>query len=163
MQAARNVAERPSIRAFWVIESPGTKRRTKPKFSLFFMIVLLAAGVVIINLTQRALIAQNALQIERLKGRLKEVTYQNEKLIMETASLKSPERIEKIAREELGMIPPNRLGFIQMPQGLEEPIKASKTAATLRQSLRKALRNLAVRLEDILISDSSQEAEAGIP
>ncbi len=163
MQTARKAAARPSIRAFWVIETPKAKRRSKPKFSLFFMIVLLAAGVVIVNLTQRALIAQNALQIERLKGKLKEVTYQNEKLIIETASLRSPERIEKIAREELGMSPPIQLGFIQMPEGLEKPLKPSQSNPSLKQSLRRAVRNLTIRLEDILISDNNQEAEAGIP
>lgn len=163
MQAARKAAERPSIRAFWVIESPRPKGRTKPRLSLFFMIVILAAAVVILNLTQRALIAQNALQIESLKGRLKEVTYLNEKLVMQTASLKSPERIETIAREELGMVSPQQLGFIQMPEGLQEPPRASKASATLGQNLQTVFRNLATRLEDILISDSTQEAEAGIP
>lgn len=164
MQAARKMpTARSSMRAFWVIENPQPRKSNKFRFSLFFMVVILAAGIVIVNLSQRALITENAMQIEELKDQLKAEKYRNEKLIIETESLKSPERIEQIAREKLGMISPSKLGFIKMPRESGENPTPPKNNPTLKQSMSKFIKRLTRKFEDALLSDATYEAEAGIP
>ncbi len=164
MQALRKTSiERSSMRAFWVIKNPTPRKSHKFKFSLFFMLVLLAAGVVIVNLSQKALITENAMRIEKLKDQLKAENYQNEKLIIETETLKSPERIEQIAREKLGMISPSQLEFIQMPTELGDNQGHPKEKITLKKSVSGFIKRLTGKLENALLSDSAYEAEAGIP
>ncbi len=162
MQAARKIAKTPSqpLRSFKVIENRRYGKFSSP-FVNFLLFSFILALFVMLNLSQRALIAQYALQMEKLKTTLHVEQIKNEKLLLQAMELKSPERIRKIACEELGMISPTEVSYITLPpemnlQGGREPF-ARGSPPSKESAILGRLCKLAGRLEKFL---RSPEAEA---
>jgi cell division protein FtsL len=65
----------------------------------------LFAGVGIVHVSARVLVVRTGYQLSELEGEQRALTRENDRLKLEMATLKNPSRLEKIAREELGMIP----------------------------------------------------------
>lgn len=95
-----------------------TRTRVKLKISSFAIFVLAAslmAGAVMINVTQQALIAQDAAQLEVLQSKLEKERTTYEKLKLEKIKQSSPQRVEALATSRLGMVKPDMVGYIVIP------------------------------------------------
>lgn len=95
-------------------------KSTHPKkislFKLFILLAIILSGMVMFNLSQKALIAQDGLRIQKLKGLLQLEKLRQEELILKSTKLKSSQRIERIALSELGMVAPTKIDYIVLPK-----------------------------------------------
>ncbi|MBI4743629.1 MAG: hypothetical protein HY776_02210 [Actinobacteria bacterium] len=117
MQAARkarvyspHIFEKPSFKI------AKRKHRSSNKtnyFSRFMVTLVMLTIAVTINISQHALIAQHAIRSDELKTVLQNEQVKNEKLQMQVDSMKSPERMKKIAIEKLGMVKPMEINYIK--------------------------------------------------
>lgn len=85
-------------------------------FGWFVFCVLLLAATVFFNLCQRVQIAQDVATEERLKIAIQQEELRQEKLVLQLVALKSPERIEKMALEKLGLVAPTEICYITLPE-----------------------------------------------
>ena len=69
------------------------------------LIGALFAGVGIVHVCARVFVVRTGYQLSELEAEHRALTRENDRLKLELATLKNPTRLEKIAREELGMIP----------------------------------------------------------
>jgi cell division protein FtsL len=65
----------------------------------------LFAGVGVVHVSARVLVVRTGYQLSELESEHRALTRENDRLKLELATLKNPSRLEKIAREELGMMP----------------------------------------------------------
>lgn len=89
-------------------------------FNLFTLCAALLTALVLLNLSQRALIAEDALKLEKLRGLFQTEKIRQERLFLRTKKLNSPERIEKIALFELGMVTPSKIHYIILPPRISQ-------------------------------------------
>ena len=88
--------------------SKGLIRRS-PARRLAPAAILGAIGVVAVIfaiLLEQVVLAQSAFELSRLRSELATVQARHERAMFEASRLESPERIERYAREELGMVEP---------------------------------------------------------
>lgn len=79
--------------------------KTKLVFRILFLIAFMAI-LSLFYIWSRVQIVQNGYDINALKNRQYHLLEANKKLQVELSTLKSPQRIEQIAREKLGMQSP---------------------------------------------------------
>ena len=65
----------------------------------------LFSAVGIVHVSSRVLVVRTGYQLSELEAEHRALTRENDRLKLELATLKNPSRLERIAREELGMIP----------------------------------------------------------
>lgn len=128
MQAAREIY--PEIALNW--PRPDTKvfqgERSRFEFNKFLFVVLVFGVAAFVHVYQQALVAQNGIEIARLKSAIKEDTSVNQNLKIERMILKSPSRLERLATVKLGMVRPTKVTYIKIPStGL-----AARSAPTLQ-------------------------------
>ena len=87
-------------------------------FGFFVLIAVMLAAGLIFNVSQRALIAQLALENKQLEDQLAKEQLKEQQLQVTKTELSSPYRIEKIAVEELGMIDTSEVDYLQIPAGI---------------------------------------------
>jgi cell division protein FtsL len=75
---------------------------------------LLFAAVGIVHVTSRVMVVDAGYRLSRLQQEGRELTQANDKLKLELATLKSPLRLEKLAREQLGMAPPSAAAVVNV-------------------------------------------------
>lgn len=75
---------------------------------ILFVIVVALAGFFILR---SGVAASNAYHLNQLKNQATKLEAENSRLHLEIAHLKSPERIQSIATNELGMILPDKFFF----------------------------------------------------
>jgi cell division protein FtsL len=78
-------------------------------FSLF-------AGVGILHVTSRVLVVDMGYRLSRAEAEGRSLTRENDRLKLELATLKNPARLEKLAREKLGMAMPSGSLVISVPK-----------------------------------------------
>jgi cell division protein FtsL len=78
-------------------------RRLAP---LTIMVGLCALAIVFGILLEQVVLAQSAFKLARVRTKVVEAESNHQELLLEAAKLESSRRIEKFAREELGMIEP---------------------------------------------------------
>ncbi|OJH34220.1 cell division protein FtsL [Cystobacter ferrugineus] len=66
----------------------------------------LFAGVGILHVTSRVLVVDMGYRLSRAEAEERALTRENDRLKLELATLKNPARLEKLAREKLGMSMP---------------------------------------------------------
>lgn len=66
----------------------------------------LFAGVGIVHVTSRVMVVSVGYRLSALETENQSLSRDNERLKLELATLKNPTRLEKIAKEQLGMGPP---------------------------------------------------------
>ena len=74
-----------------------------PRCSLF----ALFAGVGIIHVTSRVLVVDMGYRLSKAEAEERALIRENDRLKLELATLKNPARLEKLAREQLGMAMPS--------------------------------------------------------
>jgi cell division protein FtsL len=82
------------------------------RFSNFLVVVLFLGAMGFIHVYQQALIAQNGIDISRLAQDIKDETKAGKHLKIQQMLLQSPERVERLAKSELGMKKPEELRYI---------------------------------------------------
>jgi cell division protein FtsL len=109
-----------------------TPRQQTRLFTNFFFITLVIAFLVLVNVSQRALIAQNAIDIDLLKKLVENQKLLKENLTVIRAKLAAPERIEQIATHRLKMVKPVRVSYIKIKPVLSLAKKAEKKSPRSR-------------------------------
>lgn len=122
MQAAKKVAHKHTYkrqRSLRLVR-PRARKKSRRSFSFgnFLSLVIILAFVVMFNLSQRALIAQETLRLEQLKGIFDKEEVIREKLLLQTKNLRSPQRVETIATRKLAMIEPIQVRYIYLPENI---------------------------------------------
>lgn len=87
----------------------GDGRRVAP---LAILAGICALAIVFGVLLEQVVLAQSAFRLARIRHRLVQAEERHERLMLEIAGLESPDRIERFARERLGMVEP-RSGVLQ--------------------------------------------------
>lgn len=81
----------------------GILKHLLPPLMLFLFFA--AAGVV--HVTSRVMVVDAGYKLSRLQNEQRTLARENSKLRLELATLKSPGRLEQLARTKLGMAPPH--------------------------------------------------------
>lgn len=81
----------------------GDGRRVAP---LAVLAGICALAIVFGVLLEQVVLAQSAFRLARIRHRLVQAEERHERLMLQVAGLESPERIERFARERLGMVEP---------------------------------------------------------
>ena len=89
----------------------GEGRRVAP---LAILAGICALAIVFGVLLEQVVLAQSAFRLARIRHRLVQAEERHERLMLEVAGLESPERIDRYARERLGMLEPrsDQLEFV---------------------------------------------------
>ncbi|MDQ3263919.1 MAG: cell division protein FtsL [Myxococcota bacterium] len=72
----------------------------------FVVLAVAFVGVGVFHVTARVMVVEAGYRLSRLETENREMIRENDTLKLELATLKSPARMEKLAREQLGMTPP---------------------------------------------------------
>ncbi len=113
--------------------SKGLIRRS-PARRLAPAAILGAIGVVAVIfaiLLEQVILAQSAFELSRLRSNIATVQARHERAMFEASRLESPERIERYARDELGMIEPPLSEYVIVdvkaprPPGLAQSVRRS--------------------------------------
>ena len=95
--------QRPDLR----VVVPVRRRR---RYAALLMVVA-ALGVFGV-LTLNALAAESAFQAQRLEREVADLAVRYDELTAEVAALESPDRVQRIATEQLGMVPAEEPGYL---------------------------------------------------
>lgn len=91
------------------------KRAGGSVFTFLLLSSLILTSLALLNLSEKALVTQNTYRIERIKEALEAARFSQEKLETEITSLKTPERIQRVATDNLSMVTPTEITFISLP------------------------------------------------
>jgi cell division protein FtsB len=77
------------------------------------IVAVIALGAIVVGvLLEQVVLAQSAFKLEAINTRLSAAETKQEELLADMAQLESPGRIERYARERLGMIEPTSVEYI---------------------------------------------------
>jgi cell division protein FtsL len=76
--------------------------------------VLLLATVGVVHVTGRVLVVKMGYELSRLDATAAQLTHENDQLRLELATLKRPARLESIAKNQLGLVPPSAGAVIRL-------------------------------------------------
>ncbi len=82
------------------------------------LLFALFAGVGILHVTSRVLVVDMGYRLSKAESEERALTRENDRLKLELATLKNPARLEKLAREKLGMAMPAGPLVIALPAEL---------------------------------------------
>jgi len=111
--------------------APKPAARPRFAFNKIFIMLTIVALACFAHVSQRMLIAQNGIDIDRLKTQIKAEERTGQILSARATSLKSPARIERLA-QRLEMVKPDGVTFIEVPA--EPPGEALSDAGSARRS-----------------------------
>lgn len=98
-------------------DSAPRKKARNRKFllaALYFSVIVLISIFISVHIWQYVVMSEVKFSISRLKREKSELSKQTDFLIYQYESLISAERIEKAAREKLGMAPPDNVIYIHL-------------------------------------------------
>ncbi len=88
------------------------------------LLFALFAGVGILHVTSRVLVVDMGYRLSKAEAEERALTRENDRLKLELATLKNPARLEKLAREKLGMSMPAGGVVISLPPaGGKRPVR----------------------------------------
>ncbi|ATB27827.1 cell division protein FtsL [Melittangium boletus] len=93
------------------------------------LLFALFAGVGILHVTSRVLVVDMGYRLSRAEAEGRDLTRENDRLKLELATLKNPSRLEKLAREKLGMSMPTGPAVIALPEGGKRPVRVEARGA----------------------------------
>lgn len=93
-------------------------------FSLF-------AAVGMLHVTSRVMVVDMGYRLSRAESESRSLTRENDRLKLELATLKAPGRLERVAREQLGMTMPAGSAVVSL--SAEKPSRSSASASAPSQ------------------------------
>jgi cell division protein FtsL len=103
----------------------------------------LFAGVGILHVTSRVLVVDMGYRLSKAQAEERALTRENDRLKLELATLKNPARLEKLAREKLGMSMPSGPLVIALPAELPGKKNTLRAEARDARGVRVAERGAA--------------------
>lgn len=82
-----------------------------------FLLCALFAAVGIMHVSSRVLVVRVGYKLSELQGESRSLTRENDRLKLELATLKTPNRLEKTARDQLGMMAPHSSQVVTLLPG----------------------------------------------
>jgi cell division protein FtsL len=82
---------------------------------------LLFATVGVLHVMARVLVVHAGYRLSQLESDGRDLARENDRMKLELATLRSPARLEKIAREQLGLAPPAAGAVLTVRRRIEEP------------------------------------------
>lgn len=98
--------------AWWTLVS--RKKNIKPRFWLILMAVLVLVFASM-YVSQNGYLAQQAEQIAQLQQQQDDATNENAELERKISFAKTDEYVERVARDELGLLKPGEVRFVASP------------------------------------------------
>lgn len=123
--------------------SPGSSKRKPPLRAVLGQLLpaallsLLFTTVGVIHVTSRLLVVHAGYRLSGLENEGRSLVRENDRLKLELATLRSPARLERIAREKLGLIPPPAGSVIALSAPRARPSSAEGPAASNHSSPRR--------------------------
>jgi len=102
--------------------------------------VTLFVGVGLMHVTSRVLVVGVGYELSRLEQENHDLLRQNDALRVELAALKNPARLERVAREQLGMVSPPAGAVITVPSGGTRSAERSAVPSRMQQPTLTAAR-----------------------
>ena len=94
------------------------------------LLFALFAGVGILHVTSRVLVVDMGYRLSKAETEGRDLTRENDRLKLELATLKNPARLEKLAREKLGMAMPAGPAVVALPAaGSKRPVRVEARGA----------------------------------
>lgn len=96
-------------------KNKGKRNKSKRKNLFIFKYLLLASlclSIVLFYVWERVELLEAGYNIREKEGRKEKLMQEREILLLRAARFKSPQRLERIAREEIGLIFPNEVRVI---------------------------------------------------
>ncbi len=87
------------------------------------LLCALFVAVGILHVTSRVLVVDMGYRLSKAESEGRVLTRENDRLKLELATLKAPARLEKLAREQLGMAMPAGSAVVSLPAREEAPGK----------------------------------------
>lgn len=115
----------------------GESRRMVP---LAIVSAIAVFAVVIGVLLEQVVLAQSAFKLARVRERLVAEEQQNQKLLLEATNLEGSERIERYAREVLGMVEarPETTTYLVANVRIRDPLRLPRREGTTRTAVGQA-------------------------
>ena len=88
------------------------------------LVFLVFAAVGIVHVTSRVMVVDAGYRLSRLQQESRELTHAHDTLKLELATLKSPLRLERLAREQLGMVSPSAATVVNLGGARAEQARA---------------------------------------
>lgn len=107
------IYQRPRQR-LTVIEKPAAGKKAKERKKRIFFMFAVLGSLLILNLTEHALIAQNSFSIQKTMDSIEEEIMNAERLKLSINALENPTRIRAIAINKLGMCEPESVTFLSL-------------------------------------------------
>lgn len=76
--------------------------------------VALLAIVGVVHVTSRVMVVRMGYELSKLDAQTTDLTRENDQLRLELATLKSPSRLESMARSKMGLVPPSATSVIHL-------------------------------------------------
>jgi cell division protein FtsL len=104
------------------------------------LLFALFAAVGILHVTSRVLVVDMGYRLSKAQSEGNALTRENDRLKLELATLKAPARLERLAREQLGMMMPPGSAVVSLPPQLPGSRRQGKPEARKPAALRVAER-----------------------
>ena len=119
LRARRAPAKKPQLRV--VKKRNRAKDEGRRSISIYVMAGFIATAIVSAILLEQVVLAQSAFQLSDLRSELISAEEKHEVLLLEAAQLDSSARIERYARENLGMVDPAPDGIQYIVADIKQP------------------------------------------
>lgn len=104
------------------------QRQAPRRFAPVAIVVAILVGTAVFGvLLEQVILAQSAFKMARVRDHLSEAEARHQALLLDVTRLESPARLERVAREELGMIQSSAIGYI----AAEVPLRRGLMPATI--------------------------------
>jgi cell division protein FtsL len=104
------------------------------------LLFALVAAVGILHVTSRVLVVDMGYRLSRAESEGRALTRENDRLKLELATLKAPARLERLAREQLGMAMPMGSAVVSLPPELPGTRRGGRPEARNAPGVRVAER-----------------------
>lgn len=115
MQAAREQYVDAPIGLSRKIRSQTKREERQFEFKSFMTVLIFLGLAALAHVFQQALVAQNGIDMSRLKLEIKEERRLGKGLAIQKILLESPSRIERLAAKDMGMVKPAKVTYIIIP------------------------------------------------
>jgi cell division protein FtsL len=104
------------------------------------LLCLLFAAVGVVHVTSRVLVVHAGYRMSQLEGESRKLSREHDQLRLERATLLSPGRLERIAQEKLGLVPPPAGSVIATRRGAGTAIEIESAGRLSRGDQTTAVR-----------------------